>query len=415
MSRIILNLQLFFLMFIIFGFVSFAQSDYELVQKFKKDYANIEQQIKDADSLALLDSIANEIENLKQEYYIHLELLDKALYPDKFESSIAKLDAAYKLRQGDFAAIDFLKVEVSTLKLQVDTLNSKNNELLASLEKLESLSGKNDKQLRRLNNLIADLRTSLQKRDALVMSMVDSLLPPVMREKPMLSSEEKEKITSDVEKDNILTNVKTTIKDNIKYLDLTSLQPEDIAELQQQQVDFSNTWSRIGAKLVEVYSDDKTRARELREIDSLFTLWTASVKQEAWNSIREVFSEKGVPLRNFSDGEEFTNSVNRYIENEKEDIKAIPEEEAVRSFELFVDSTWASEIEPKWTPFLIENGMLAENNKNAIEDNIDVWRSELYPSHWWIWIIFLGVLTAGLAILLSRLRKNSKLQRVAEG
>ncbi len=408
MKKIEYNFLILILLVGAFATLSFAQSDYETVQKFKRDYALIEHQIKEADSLNALNSVAENIQKLQQEYSEHSELIDKAMYPESFDGYIAKLNIAYHTREGDFTAIDVLKVQVSALKQQVDTMNSKNNELLANLEKLESLSNKNSRQISRLNNLIADLRTSLHKRDELVMNMVDSLLPPVMREKPMLSSEDKEQITSDEKKDNILANVKTTIRDNIKYLDLTSLQPKDIEEIQKQQAEFSKTWSQIGPKLVEVYSDDKDKANELRRIDSLFASWTASVKQEAWNSIEEVFTKKGIPVKNFSNGQGFTNSVNQYIESEKADIKTVAEDVAARSFELFVDSTWNEEIEAKWTPFLVENGMLAENSKDKIDDNIEVWRSELYPSNIWMWIIFAGILAAGLVLLIARLKKNSQ-------
>jgi hypothetical protein len=408
MKKIEFNFWILFILVGAFTTLSFAQSDYETVQKFQRDYALVEHQIKEADSLNALNSVAENIQKLQQEYSEHSELIDKAMYPESFDGFIAKLNTAYHTREGDFTAIDVLKVQVSALKQQVDTMNSKNNELLANLEKLESLSNKNSRQISKLNNLIADLRTSLHKRDELVMNMVDSLLPPVMREKPMLSSEDKEQITSSEKKDNILANVKTTIRDNIKYLDLTSLQPKDIEEIQKQQAEFSKTWSQIGPKLVEVYSEDKDKANELRRIDSLFASWTASVKQEAWNSIEEVFAKKGIPVKNFSSGQGFTNSVNQYIESEKQDIKTAAEDVAARSFELFVDSTWNKEIEARWTPFLVENGMLAENSKDKIDDNIEVWRSELYPSNIWMWIIFAGILAAGLVLLLTRLRKNSQ-------
>ena len=408
MKKIELNLLLFTFLFTVFTTFSFAQSDYEMVQNFKMDYTRVEQQIKDADSLADLSLIAEDIEKLKQNYVMQKDLLDKALYPDKFDALIDKLNSAYHLRESDFAAVDVLKTEVSTLKLQVDTLNSKNNELLTSLEKLESMANKNNEQIRQLSNLISNLKSSLHKRDELVMNMVDSLMPPVMREKPMLSTEDKKQITSNIKKDNILANVKTTIRENIKYLDLTSLQPQDISDVLKQQKEFSNTWSRIGPTLAEVYSNNNNKASELREIDSLFTLWKTSVRQEAWNSIEEVFAEKGVPVRNFTDGEEFTNKINQYIEKEKNDIASVTETEAKNAFKLFVDSTWSGEIEPRWTPFLIENGMLAENNKDSIDENIDIWRSELYQSNWWMLIVFLGVIAAGLALLVSRLRKKSK-------
>jgi hypothetical protein len=273
---------------------------------------------------------------------------------------------------------------------------------------IQLLFEKSGKETAKLKDIISDLKIALHKRDVLVMGMIDSLMPPVMREKPMTSSEDKEQILSDVEKENILVNVKTTINDNIKYLDLTSLQPGDLTEIQEQQLDFADTWARIGPRLAEVYSEDKNRAKELLEIDSLFTVWTAAIETEAWQTIKEEFAAKGIPLNDFSDGEEFTNSINQYIENEKVTIEVVPEEEAKHTFEQFTDQAWKSEIEPKWTPFLIENGMLAEQSKNTIEENIDVWRSELYPSNWWMWIVIPGFLLAGLALLLRMFKKDAR-------
>jgi hypothetical protein len=272
---------------------------------------------------------------------------------------------------------------------------------------METQLSRNRRENSKLNKTIAELKESLLKRDLLVMNMVDSLLPPVMREKAMLSSEDKLQISSDIARGNILINVKTTMRDNIKYLDLTSLKANDISEILAQQVEFEKTWSKIGPRLLEVYADDNNRSKEVQEIDSLMTAWTDAVKQEAWESIQEVFAQKGVELNSFASGEEFTNSVNSYIKHEKGTIKVVPEEDAKLSFEQFVDNTWSAEIEPNWTPFLIEHGMLAEENKDNIEENIDVWRSELYPTRWWIWIIILGVFSTGLVILINRLKKGS--------
>ena len=408
MNKIKLNALIFSLLTFVFASFSFAQSDYETVQKYKMELEMIQKQLNNSNTQEALNLVEPKIEKLQADYSRHSELLDKALYPEKFEMTIAQLNDEYHSKEGNFAAVNTLNVEVTVLKQRVDTLSIMNTELQASMKEVELQFAKSKKETARLNNVVADLKTALHKRDVLVMNMVDSLMPPVMREKPMLSSEDKEQITSDVEKDNILVNVKTTIRDNIKYLGLTSLQASDISEILEQQMEFSDTWKRIGPRLLEVYADDKTRAKEINEIDSLFTSWTAAVKQEAWESIKEVFAQRGVPLDNFSDGEEFTNTINRYIENEKINIEALPVEEAEQTFAVFVDSTWKTEIEPKWAPFLIEHGMLAETNKESIEENIDVWRSEISSSNWWIWVIILGVFTSGLVLLLSRLKKNSQ-------
>ena len=408
MKKIILNRHFICLLVLAFTSISIAQSDYETVQDFKKDCEKIEHQIKNVNSADEMILILENIEQLRTKYSNHSDLLNKALYPEKYDQTIKNLNNLFTLREQDFNAVEALNVEVSDLHQRVDTLSVKNNELQASLKEIQLLFEKSNKETAKQKDIISDLKIALHKRDVLVMGMIDSLMPPVMREKPMLSSEDKEQILSDAEKDNILVNVKTTISDNIKYLDITSLQPGDLTEIQEQQLDFADTWAKIGPRLAEVYSEDKNQTKELLEIDSLFTVWTAAIETEAWQTIKEEFAAKGIPLSDFSDGEEFTNSINQYIENEKMTIEVVPEEEAKHTFEQFTDKVWKSEIESKWTPFLIENGMLAEQSKNTIEENIDVWRSELYPSNWWMWVAIPGFLLAGLALLLKMLKKGAR-------
>ena len=407
MKKNILSRHFICLLILVFTSISFAQSDYETVQKFKKDYEKIEYQIKNANTADEINLITVNIEELKSKYSRHSELLDKALYPEKYNAMIENLNNLFTLKEEDFNKVEELKTEVSDLNNRVDTLSVMNNQLQASLKEIQLLFEKSSRETTKLNDVVSELKIALHKRDVLVMGMIDSLMPPVMRERVLLSSEDKEQIVSDVEKDNILKNVKSTIRDNIKYLDLTSLQPEDLTEIQEQQSDFEYTWARIGSRLAEVYSDDKNRSNDLYEIDSLFTLWTAAIENEAWQSIKEKFAAKEILVNDFSNGAEFTNSINQYIESEKMTIDVVPEEEAKLSFEQFADNTWKAEIEPKWTPFLIENGLLAEKSKIVIDENIAVWRSELYSSNWWIWLIIPGFFLAGLALLLKILKKSS--------
>ena len=414
MKKNILSRHFICLLILFFTSVSIAQSDYETVQKFKKDCEKIEHQIKNANTADEINLIGINIEELRSKYSRHSELLDNALYPEKYNAMIENLNNLFTVREEDFNAVEDLKAEVSDLNERVDTLSVMNNELQASLKEIQLLFEKSSRETTKLNDAISELKIALQKRDVLVMNMVHNIMPPVMREKPALSSEDKDQIMSDIEKDNILTNVKTTIRDNIRYLDLTSLQPEDLTEIQDQQMEFAETWVRIGPKLAEVYSEDMNQAKELFEIDSLFTSWTIAIENEAWQTIKEEFTAKGVQLNNFSDGEEFVNSINQYIESEKKTIEVVPEEEAKLTFEQFADNTWKAEIEPKWTPFLIENGLLAEKSKKVIDENIDVWRSELYSSNWWIWLIIPGFLLAGLALLLKIIKKSSQFDTVGE-
>jgi len=279
---------------------SFAQSDYEIVQDFKAKYQEIEKQIKDTLSLEELNTVVARIDQLKQEFNEHKDLLDKSLYPDNYNKSIEKLTASYVLRQGDFTTIDVLQTEVVELEQEIEFLNQKNNELIVRIEELAAQRKRDKKTIVELENLVAELRSSLLKRDKLVIDMMDKLMPPIMREKATLSPEDKNIVRREEQKEDVLQNVKTSIQDNIRFLEATSLNPDDIKDVQKQQKQFSGSWKAIGPTLVDVYADKSNKSDVLKEIDSLFTEWYYnSVDQNVWRSISNEFKVHGIILKEF--------------------------------------------------------------------------------------------------------------------
>jgi DNA repair ATPase RecN len=396
------------LLLIVLGFTSsiFAQSDREIVDKFKAEYTSIEKSIKDATTIQELNLVLDKITMLKQDYAQHKELLDKSLYPDKYDESIDKLNKAYLLRQGDFTTIDVLQTEVGELKQQVEFLNKRNNELLVQVQKLEDQRQKDAKTIKKLENLVAELRSSIRERDELVLSMIDSLMPPTMRDKESLTIEEKNMVTSEEKKDNVLNNVKTTIRDNIRFIKATSLKPDDLESIREQQKDFVTKWQKVGIKLVEVYAEDKNKAEELKQIDGLFSEWAVVVKQEAWESINEEFTLNGIELMSFKNGDEFTTSVEMFIGDELKNLGVKSEEESKRVYAQFADSTWFATIQPVWMNYLVENKLLSDENKNKMESKIAEWKGALYPSNWWIYLIIAVVVIAGAVLFFVMKRKK---------
>jgi len=396
-----------FLLIIVFGFTSlfYAQSDREIVDKFKAEYSSIEKSIKDATTLQELEPVATKLNAFKQEYAQHKDLLDKSLYPDKYGESIDKLNKAYLLRQGDFSTIDVLQSEVGELKTQVEFLNQRNNELLGQVQKLEAQKQKDAKTIKKLENLVAELRSSIRERDNLVLSMIDSLMPPIIRDKETLTIEDKNMVASEEQKDNVLNNIKTTIRDNIRFMKATSLKPDDLESIQEQQKDFASKWRKVGIKLVEVYAEDGNKTEELKQIDELFNEWSTVVKQEAWESIIDEFSLNGIDLMGFKNGEEFTNSVDMFIGDELKNLGVKSEEESKRVYAQFADSTWFASIQPVWMNYLIENKMLTDENKSKMESKIAEWKSALYPSYWWIYLIIAVIVIAGAAFFFMKRKK----------
>jgi DNA repair ATPase RecN len=390
-------LIIYFFLLLFIGFINIlqAQSDREIVDNFGKEYSAIERTIKNATSLEELNVVITKINNLKQNFAPHKELLDKSLYPDKYDKSIEKLNKAYLLRQGDFATIDVLQTKVVELRQQVEFLNARNNELLLQVRTLELQKQKDTKTIKKLQDLVTELRSSIQERDNLVLSMIDSLMPPIMREKEMLTADDKSSIATEEQKDNVLNNVKTTIRDNIRFMQVTSLKPDDLNSISKQQKDFAGKWQRVGVKLVEVYAEDGKKTEELQQIEDLFDNWHAAVTREAWDSINEEFSLNGIELRKFKDGEEFTNSVEMFIGDEIKNLGVKSDEKSKRVYTNFADSTWFGVVQPVWMNYLIENKMLTEAKKEKIESKISEWKNALYPSYWWIYLIIAIVVIGG--------------------
>jgi len=389
-------------------FLVTAQSDYAIVENFKAKSDSISSKIETADSLQQLGPVAEQIAELEQQFKVHKTLLDKSLYPYDFSRSIANLRNEFIIRQRDFITIDILQATVAELSLHVEFLNERNNELLVKIQDLEAIQNKDKKTIARLENLTTDLRASIYKRDRMVIEMVDSLMPPLMREKASLTAEDKQEIISGEEKGNVLTNVKRTINDNTTFLEVTSLKPNDLTEIKKQQGEFSKTWRYIGLKLIDVYAADEKKSGEIQTIDSLFSRWYKAVDKEAWYTIREEFAENGIQLQSFTDAEQFTAVVVAFINDEIKNIGVKSEIESKNVYDNFADSTWFASIEPNWMPYLLDNKLITDVQKDEIENKINEWKSGIYPFNWWIYLIIALVIIGAVIFIVLRRKPKSE-------
>jgi chromosome segregation ATPase len=340
------------------------------------------------------------IDQLRSEYADKKVLLDKSLYPLDFNKTFEKLQTAYDLRKGDFTQIDVLQTQVSGLKEQIDLLNLRNTELISRVQTLEAESKKDKSRIIQLERSIADLRTSLKKRDELVISMIDSLIPPSYRAKSELSSEEKQKVFTEAQKNNVLNNIKKSLRDNIRFLQVANLTPEDLREIKKQQEQFAKLWQNVGPKLVNIYSERNAGTNELKEIDQTFTAWRNAINREAWNSIRLTFADYGINLRNFNSGNEFTQAAVSFINDEIKSAGIKTKQDAENIYKSFADSAWYGEVKPIWVSYLLENNMFSETQKDSVENKISDWKAAVYGGGTnWLYII-IGVLVVVFAVLL---------------
>ena len=409
MNRIMINcLTLILLLFTSIPIL--AQSDYEMVQSFKERYNNLNSGIKTAASLDDLDNLTTEVENLKRDFSGKKEILDQSLYPENYNSSFEKLFSAIELRRGDFTSIDILKTEVTTLKSEIDLLDKRNNELINQITVLESQRRKDAATVSKLEKLVSDLRATILKRDELVFSIVDSLTPRLAGDVSTMTQQDKDQVYSQVEKDNILAVVKKSLRDNSRFLEVTSLRVNDLENVKRQEQNFVTMWRKVGPKLDDVYANQGDKTAELKDIDNLFSVWSNRIRREAWESISEEFSLNNINLAAFNKGEEFTNVVTQFISDEIKNYGVKSKEESEQIFSVFADSVWFNKISSEWMPYLIDNKLLSTQQKDAIEKKIAEWKSVVAPqSYTWLYAV-IGLAIVFIVILAIILRKKKPLK-----
>ncbi len=402
----IIFINFFFALFVLSSSLLFAQSDYEMVQSFKERYQQINDAIKSAKSLDELNNLSAEIANLKRDFEAKKDILDKSLYPENFTSSIEKLNSAIETRSTDFTEIVGLQTEVTSLKSEIDLLNRRNSELLNQISILESQRTKDAATISKLEKLVADLRAISMKRDELIYSIVDSLMPKLSGDVSAMTQQDKEKVYSQIEKNNVLAVVKKSLRDNSRFLDVTSLTAKDLEEVKKQQQNFSAMWKKIGAKLVDVYANKKDKVNELKEIDNLYEAWANNIRREAWESIREQFSLNNINLQSFGNGKEFTDVITSFINDEMNNYGVKSKEESERTYTVFADSVWFKTINTEWMPYLLENNLLTKEQKETIEKKISEWKSVVYPTDLiWLYIVIAVVVIFLIVYFLVKKKK----------
>lgn len=386
-----------FFVFLLTGFIN-AQSDYETVQTFKSKVDQLKQRMVEASTGEEINNIAKDIELLRAQFSDDKELLDKSLYPNDFNKTFDNLKTDLEVRALDFTQIEVLQTEVVALRDEVDRLNTKNRELINQITVLQADKNKDVQTIQRLERLVSDLKSSLIERDNLILSIVDSLTPQLTADVSSLTAEDKQKIASQFESSSMLNNIKRSLRDHVRFLDVTSLKPSDIKEIKRQQDQFVSTWQKIGVNLVEVYADKEEKSNELKEIDALFNNWQTAIKNEAWKSIKEEFALNNIYLQDFNSGQEFTVELTRFIDEEFKNFSIKSKEESERIYNMFVDSTWFKSVQPEWIPYLVDNKMLTTQQKSLIDSKVSEWKNLVFPrTITWLYYL-LAILLLGLII-----------------
>jgi hypothetical protein len=317
---------------LLFSLAAVAQeSDFAVKQSFETRVEEIKNAIDGATSVATLDSLKTEISKLESDFDGKRGFLDRALYPQTYDQTMADLkyihlityDRVYLIQTQGIRLSD-LEAQLSAMSLQIDTLTNEKNRLFSELQQ----SKKSQAELR---DVVRRLNAKLEARDRLIFAMTDSIFLPYGKDLNQASETQKEAVGRKLEQANVLTRVNEIATDNIRFLESTQLQPKDYANLIDQQEQFASKWNGLRDKMVAVALPPSTRpvpAAKAKsgapvlttaapqpgaQVDSVVNAWNLKLQESLMASIGKEFSSNGITLQPFNDARTFSQSVRAYI------------------------------------------------------------------------------------------------------
>lgn len=386
-----------------------SQSDYQLTQDFKKQYKTLESDIDKAQTTDELKQIEGRVSELHTKYQPNKALLDKALYPETFESSFQNLERKLQAVTFSTTQITELRTEVGKLTDIVTKLSQENNTLYDQIKQLQGQRAKDVKSLDSLNRLVERLRANIRRRDELIISVVDSLFLQFGHKGENLSEMEQGQIAQKLESSNLFDNLKRMINDNMRFLDATELAPGELSQMKKEQNTLESRWKKMGPQLADIYiSGKENRANVKSEVDNLLRSWENEIDGEIWSSVDEAFKQRNIFLNSYNNGDEFASSISDYVDNQMQNPEGLPADERFANRNLFIDSVWNKDLNETWMPVLLENNLLTEAQKDSIQAKIDEWgESVKEPVNIWVYVAA-GVILLLLIVLIVRAFASGK-------
>jgi hypothetical protein len=379
---------------------SFGQeSDYDVKINFETACKTLKASMDDANSTAALDSLKPLIDSLETRYAPRQKFLDKALYPETFAEKIANLKNLFQLTfdrvyliQNQGVRIEELEGRIMLLSARIDSLSSERNRLFAELEQSNT-------SLSRMREAIRKLTTIMQAKDRLIFALIDSIFLPYDKNLSQMTDVQREAIASRLLKANAAARIYDIAADNVKFLEITQLQPKDFYNLIEQHDEFTVKWNGLREKINAVsYSTEipgeKTGGAgkgkrkgpvaaapiAQTQVDSVLMDWDARLASIFWGTLYKEITSKGAKVLPFTDGRSFSVSIRAYVDT----AKAKGEDTGP-----FINDIWKARIDKEWREALSRESMLGKSEYAALDKYVSTLADDRFDLKF---VLYIGVL-----------------------
>lgn len=406
----ILILSVILLGFAIDAAAQQAKSDYEIQKTFKQEYQRLSNGLQEADSSATIRQLIKDVKQLDENYSEHSELLNVALYPDTYNEEMDFLKRRALTAEQQLVTIEEQEQKLQELSGQITSYDSRLDILNKQTDSLQNAIRKSLKSEEQLAGMVRRYRESLEQRDDLILSFVDSVMITYQKlnvesMQDLENAKKKARFNAD---GNALKMIQDIANENISLLESNSnLSAEEYLRMSSVNQEFQTMWDKIGSKLVEIYADGNTETEE--NIGKAIKAWDEKLTSQTWAAIDSSFKQAGIPIEDFEDSESFYSSLNNYLEQSIQTSESESGKSTLSDYQNF-SNFWSERVQVEWTPHLIDAGILSPRQMATIDQQVKQWASNAEPeSLLLVYLLGISVLAiVALGVILAREKINKK-------
>ncbi|MEK6650912.1 MAG: hypothetical protein AABY75_08040 [Bacteroidota bacterium] len=392
------------------------RSDFQTVKAFEQQTKAAAKATDDVQTVQECADVALTIDDIEKEFTPSKALLDKALYGGKFEERVAHLRFQLKLAQDKLGIIETqvvriveLEEQVRQLAGEVARLTGENNKLLGDVDRLSGnvkamgeSSAEAGALIDSLKGVISQLQKGLKESDQMIFALVDSLFMQYNKEVDQMADTEKRGLGIRMDRNNVVSSVKASIENNLRFLERAQLKGGDLAAILQQQQKFSSQWKGIGPKLTSLYLSNKQRAKELAAVDTLLAKWSTTATDAYWRGVNVAFTSRQMAVKPIASGNDFVSNLTAYVNGRM--AAETPKDEKAKEFQAF-DAMWTAEMVNGWVPLMESRGDLTADQKKLVEGKVEEWRESFAGTSPFTYALIFVVIVGMLAVAYTRWKK----------
>jgi len=405
------------LLTLVFGLFSYAavaqnmQSDYEIQQSFKTQYADYQDHIEQLSAPDSAKALITSIKGFDEKYSKHAELLNKALHPETYEQRIKKLKESSVRASNRLQTIEKQNTKLQNLETQLSSYEQNLQQLNQQTDSLKQAMQESIQSEKQLSGMVREYRQSLEKRDELILAFIDSMVVAyqqmdVQSMQDLENMDESSRLDTNGDALKLVHNISA---ENLRILqkNAAKLRLEDYMRMADVQQQFETMWKRLGTKITDVY-DGENAEKLATEVEENLTQWDQMLQSQTLASLKDTLAENNISVSSFQTPDELYQSLNSYLDQQIKQSKESSSEAGYANLKQFQEF-W-NEVEVQWSNNFVDSELITKPQMATLNSKVDTWAEHAQPRSSNLLVYLLGgtvLLALALGVMLIREKKNN--------